>query len=70
LRFALPESNMATYTFNKHVIKHYFCPNRACAPFGFGADPSGAATAAINVGCIEGVELSNLPRIPVDGRSF
>jgi hypothetical protein len=49
LRLAMPESNLATYTFNKHVIKHYFCPGCGCAPFGFGTDPSGTATAAVNV---------------------
>jgi hypothetical protein len=70
LRLAMPESNLATYTFNKHVIKHYFCPGCGRAPFGFGTDPSGTATAAVNVRCLEGVELSSLARIPVDGRSF
>jgi hypothetical protein len=69
LRLATPESDLATYMFNKHVIKHHFCPDCGCAPLGFGVDPSGAATAAINVRCLEGVELSDLTRIPYDGRS-
>lgn len=64
------ESELSTYTFNKHVIKHHFCPKCGCAPFGFGADQSGAETAAINVRCLEGVELSDLERVPVDGRSL
>lgn len=70
LRLATPEANLATYTFNKHVIKHHFCPSCGCAPFGFGVDPSGAATAAINARCLEGVELSTLDRTAVDGRSL
>lgn len=61
---------LATYTFNKHVIRHHFCSNCGCAPFGFGKDPSGAETAAINVRCLEGVELSSLKKTLVDGRSF
>jgi hypothetical protein len=69
LRLATPEGNLATYTFNKHVIKHHFCPNCGCAPFGFGVDPSGAATAAVNARCLESVDLSTLKRIPFDGRS-
>ena len=69
LRLATPESNLATYTFNKHVIKHHFCPNCGCAPMGFGNGPSGAPTAAVNARCLEGVELSTLKRIPFDGRS-
>jgi hypothetical protein len=70
LNLATPESALATYTFNKHVISHHFCPNCGCAPFGVGKDRSGAATAAINVRCLEGVELSSLKKVPVDGRSF
>ncbi len=65
-----PETGLATYTFNKHVIKHHFCPHCGCAPFGFGKDRSGTAMAAVNVRCLEGVELSSLKRVPVDGRSL
>lgn len=70
LTLLTPESSLATYTFNRHVIKHHFCPNCGCAPFGFGIDPSGAPTVAVNVRCLEGVELSSLNRVPFDGRSL
>jgi hypothetical protein len=70
LHLSTPESDLATYTFNKHEIKHRFCPTCGCAPFGEGADPSGKATAAINVRCLEGVEPAALKIIQVDGRSF
>ena len=70
LKLGSPESALATYTFNKHVINHHFCPKCGCAPFGLGADPSGAETAAVNVRCLEGVDLASLTRVPVDGRSF
>lgn len=70
LRLRTPESDLATYTFNRHVIKHHFCPNCGCAPFGLGVDPDGNATAAVNVRCLEAVELTALKRTPVDGRSF
>ena len=69
-KLTTPESRLATYTFNKHVIKHHFCPQCGCAPFGFGTDRSGSATAAVNVRCLEGVDLSSLKRPQVDGRSF
>ncbi len=65
-----PEADLATYTFNKHVIKHHFCPRCSCAPFGFGTDRSGTATAAINVRCLEGVDLASIRKVAVDGRSF
>jgi hypothetical protein len=64
------ESDLATYTFNKHVIKHQFCRKCGCAPLGFGTDRSGAAIAAVNVRCLEGLELSSIKRVPVDGRSL
>ena len=70
MRLSTPESNLLTYTFNKHVIKHRFCPTCGCAPFGEAPDPSGKAMAAINARCLEGVEISSLTRKPFDGRSL
>ncbi len=70
LRLLTPEGDLATYTFNKHVIKHHFCPKCGCAPFGFGVDASGAAKAAVNARCLEGVEPSVLKIVKVDGRSL
>lgn len=70
LQMKTQEGDMATYTFNKHVIKHHFCPTCGCAPFGFGVGPSGDAMAAVNARCLEGVDLPSLKRVPVDGRSF
>jgi hypothetical protein len=65
-----PEANLATYTFNRHVIRHHFCPRCGCAPFASGKDRSGAATAAINARCLTDIDLASLKRVPVDGRSF
>ena len=64
-----PESALAHYTFNKHVIRHHFCPKCGCAPFGTGKDPRGNEMAAINVRCLTDVDLATIPRVPVDGRS-
>jgi hypothetical protein len=68
-RLKTPESDLATYTFNKRVIQHHFCPICGCAPFGFGKMPNGADTAAVNVRCLEGVEPSAFKIVKVDGRS-
>lgn len=68
LRLSTPESAMAAYHFNKHVIEHKFCPQCGCAPFGFGRDASGQETVAVNVRCLEGIDLAGLQRIPYDGR--
>jgi hypothetical protein len=69
LRLKSGEGEYATYRFNKHVINHHFCPSCGCAPFATGKAPSGVATAAINVRCLEGVDLAAVKRIPMDGRS-
>jgi hypothetical protein len=68
LRLKSSAESMSTYKFNKHVISHHFCPNCGCAPFGFGVK-AGEPMAAVNVRCLEGVELTTLKRVPVDGRS-
>jgi hypothetical protein len=69
-RLMTPDSHLAVYTFNKHVIQHHFCLHCGCATFGFGKAPDGTPTAAINVRCLEGIELSSLTRVPFDGRSL
>ncbi|HEX7114670.1 MAG TPA: GFA family protein [Steroidobacter sp.] len=61
---------LGTYTFNKHAIQHHFCPTCGCAPFAFGKDPSGAQKAAVNVRCLEDVQIKNLKIVQVDGRSL
>jgi hypothetical protein len=69
-RLMTPESHLGVYTFNKHVIRHHFCLHCGCAPFGFGTGPDGKPKAAINVRCLESIELSTLTRVPFDGRSI
>jgi hypothetical protein len=64
-----PTDALGTYTFNKHAIRHHFCQKCGCAPFGFGAS-KGAEMAAINIRCLEGVELTSVKRKFVDGRSY
>jgi len=64
-----PEKDVSTYLFNKHVIEHKFCAKCGIAPYALGTDPKGNKMAAINVRCLEGVDLAALERIPFDGRS-
>jgi hypothetical protein len=70
LRLLTPEENLATYTFNRHVIQHRFCPTCGIHPFGEGQDPAGNRMAAINVRCLEGVDIAALPVQHFDGRSL
>ena len=62
---------MTTYLFNKHFIEHRFCPTCGTQPFAFATDPrTGVPTAAINVRCLEDIDLASLQRMPYDGRSL
>jgi hypothetical protein len=70
LRLLTPENAMATYTFNKHAIKHRFCPSCGIHPYGEGTDPKGNAMAAINIRCLEGVDLQAIPVQHYDGRAL
>lgn len=65
-----PEEDVSTYTFNNHVIKHRFCPVCGVHPFGEGTDPEGNRMAAINIRCLEGIELDQVPVKHFDGRSL
>jgi len=69
LKLRSGEDALATYTFNKHVIRHRFCPACGIHPFGEGTDPQGNAMAAINIRCIEGIDLDAVPVHHYDGRS-
>jgi hypothetical protein len=70
LRLLTPAENLSTYLFNKHVIKHHFCANCGIHPFGEGLAPNGDAVAAVNLRCIEGIELEAIPVNHYDGRAI
>ncbi len=70
LRLLTPESNLSTYTFGKHRIQHRFCARCGIHPFGEGTDPKGQAMAAINVRCLDAVDLAALKVSQFDGRSL
>jgi hypothetical protein len=66
-----PEAGaLGTYMFNKHVIKHHFCTTCGIHPFGEGVAPSGDAMAAVNIRCLEGVDLAAVPVQHYDGRAI
>jgi hypothetical protein len=70
LRLKSPEDAASTYTFNKHVIKHRFCPTCGMHPYGEGVDPKGNAMAAINLRCVEHIDLDSIPVRHFDGRAL
>jgi hypothetical protein len=70
LTLLTPESNAREYTFNKHVIKHRFCPTCGIHLYGEGIDPKGRATAAVNIRCLEDIDLAKIATTHFDGRSM
>lgn len=66
-----PDEAAGTYLFHKHAIRHRFCRVCGIHPYAEANHPkTGVPTAAINVRCIEGIDLEKLAVVHVDGRSF
>jgi hypothetical protein len=63
-------ARLTTYRFNRHVIEHRFCAVCGCQPFGLGTGPDGRPMAAINLRCLDELDLDAIPRVPFDGRSM
>lgn len=69
LHLTTPEENSRVYLFNKHMLKHHFCPTCGIHPYAEGKSPKGEETAAINIRCLEGLDLATIPVTHFDGRS-
>lgn len=58
------------YQFNQKAIHHLFCTNCGILSFARGTAPDGAKMVAINLRCLDGVDLSQLKIQAIDGRNF
>lgn len=70
LRLTTPEENAATYTFHKHVIQHRFCPVCGIHPYAEAKDKEGKAMVAINIRCLQDIELDSVAVGHFDGRAL
>ena len=71
LRLLTGEEDIGTYTFNKHVIKHKFCATCGIGPYAEAMNPkTQQPTAAINIRCIDGIDLASIPVKHFDGRAL
>lgn len=59
-----------TYHFHTGKIDHHFCPHCGISPYSEGKDAEGSEMAAINVRCLDDVDLASLKIVPIDGRKF
>jgi hypothetical protein len=63
------EDNLTDYQFNKHLIHHVFCKTCGLHSFARGVAPDGTKTAAINIRCLDDVDVSTLEVTNFDGKS-
>jgi hypothetical protein len=61
---------LTDYQFGKKAIHHYFCPTCGVAPFSRGTGPDGKEMVAVNVRCLDGVDIAALKLTPFDGQSL
>jgi hypothetical protein len=65
------EADLTQFDFNRHLIHHHFCSSCGIQSFAIGVHPkTGAKMAAINVRCLQGVDVDSLKVKKVDGRSL
>jgi hypothetical protein len=57
------------YLFNTKTISHLFCASCGMESFARAAKPDGTKMVAVNLRCLEGVDLDTLTPHPFDGRS-
>jgi hypothetical protein len=70
MRLTTPDDAAETYAFNKHLIRHRFCRVCGMHPFAEASDPKGNPMAAINLRCLEGVDLAPIPVRQFDGKAI
>ena len=64
------EGELSEYQFNKKRIHHLFCPTCGVESFARGTGPKGEEMIAINVRCLDGIDLNALETRPFNGRDM
>ena len=63
------KNELQEYLFNKHKIHHLFCKTCGILPFAKAVAPDGTKTVAVNVRCLDDVDLDSLEIQNYDGKS-
>lgn len=61
---------LTEYRFNTDKIAHLFCATCGIQSFGRGVTPDGRQMIAVNVRCLDDVDVFALKPLQVDGKSF
>jgi hypothetical protein len=64
------EGNLVDYQFNKKVIHHLFCRECGVESFARGKAEDGREVFAVNIRCLDGLDISALSPKPFDGKSL
>lgn len=64
------EELLTDYQFAKKHIHHTFCSRCGVRPFSRGQNPEGGETVAVNLRCVEGVDVAALSPHAYDGASM
>lgn len=64
------EESLVDYQFNKKVIHHLFCKSCGIVSFSKAVAPNGVKMVAINVRCLDHVDLSKIKISEYDGKSI
>ena len=64
------EGDLTDYQFNKKIIHHLFCRTCGVGSFARGIGPDGKKMVAINVRCLDDVDLGALKPTAFDGKSM
>lgn len=63
------EDAMSEFRFNTHKVSHLFCETCGIESFGRGVGPDGAEIAAINVRCLDDLDVFALKLHQFDGKA-
>jgi hypothetical protein len=64
------ETALKDYQFNRKKLHHLFCPTCGVGAFSRGQAPDGQDTFAINVRCLDDIDVTKLTPMPFDGKSL
>ena len=62
--------NLVDYQFNKRIIHHLFCRECGVGSYSRGQRPGGGEMIAINVRCLDAVDVDGLAPMPFDGKKL